>query len=484
LWSLADARWHGSPLGWEDAAMAVLAMSHGELSRFDTLMRVERGELRVADAAVLLGLKRRQVFRLLDRLRADGAGGLVSRKRGRPSNRRHSDALREQIVAIVRQHYPDFGPTLAREYLIERHGITVACETLRQLMIQAGLWKDRAVRRSRPYQPRYRRDCRGELVQVDGSKHWWFEDRGPQCTLLVFIDDATSELMHLAMAESENTFAYMNAMRAYIEAHGKPVALYSDKHSVFRNNGATAKGDGMTHFGRALEALNIEIICAHSPQAKGRVERVNGTLQDRLVKAMRLAGISTIAEANAFLPGYMKRHNKQFAKAPFDPRDLHRPLALHEDLEAEMVWREQRTLTRALTLHYNKMLIILDPTAISQPLAGTRVDVCEYPDGRLEIRHGERVLPYRVFDKIRQVNQAAIVENKHLDAALAMARLMQEALPPKKRNNNEPCRRSQAPHMFPSPAQTEQQPAKRKRGRPPLPRLTPAEAAQRMLEPA
>jgi transposase InsO family protein len=466
--------------------MTVLAMSQGELSRFDTLMRVERGELRVEDAAAVLGLKRRQVFRLLVRMRAEGASGIVSRKRGRPSNRRHSVALREQIIAIVREHYHDFGPTLAREYLIERHGITVACETLRQLMIQAGLWKDRDARRPRPYQPRYRRDCRGELIQVDGSKHWWMEDRGPQCTLLVYIDDATSELMHLKMVESESTFAYMEATREYIEAHGKPVAFYSDKHSVFRNNTASAKGDGMTHFGRALEALNIEIICAHSPQAKGRVERANGTLQDRLVKAMRLEGISTIAEANAFLPSYLARHNQRFAKAPFDPRDLHRPLAPHDDLKAEMVWREQRTVTSALTLtlHYNKALFILEPSVISRPLAGKRVDVCEYPDGRLEIRHEEHALPYRVFDKIRQVNQAAIVENKHLDAALMMAKLMQEQLPARKRNNNEPSRRSQPDHMFPSPPPQDDAPVKRKRGRPPLRRLTPIEAAQRMLEPA
>jgi transposase len=151
--------------------MTVLAMSHGELSRFDTLMRAERGELRVEDAATVLCLKRRQIFRLLERLRSDGAEGLLSRKRDRPSNRRHSDPFREQVIAIVREHYADFGPTLAREYLIERHGIKVACETLRQLMIEAGLRKDREARRPRPYQRRYRRDCRGELIQVDGSKH-------------------------------------------------------------------------------------------------------------------------------------------------------------------------------------------------------------------------------------------------------------------------------------------------------------------------
>lgn len=151
--------------------MTVLAMSHGELSRFDRLMRVERGELRVEDASALLGFQRREVFRLLERLRSKGAPGIVSRKRGRPSNR-HSYALRKQIITIVREHYSDFGPTLAREYLIERHGITVACDTLRQLMIQAGMWKDRETRRLRPYQPRYRRDCRGELIKIDGSKHW------------------------------------------------------------------------------------------------------------------------------------------------------------------------------------------------------------------------------------------------------------------------------------------------------------------------
>ena len=464
--------------------MTVVAMSHSELSRYDTLLRVKRREIRVEDAATLLGVSRRQIGRLLIRLRADGPEGLVSRKRGKPSNRRHSDAFRDHVIALVREHYADFGPTLAMEYLAERHDIVISHETLRKWMITAGLWKDRDARRPRAYQPRYRRDCRGELIQVDGSKHWWMEDRGPQCTLLVYIDDATSELMQLKMVESESTFAYMDATREYIERHGKPVAFYSDKHSVFRNNTASAKGDGMTHFGRALEALNIEIICAHSPQAKGRVERANATLQDRLVKAMRLEGIATIAEANAFLPLYMARHNQRFAKAPFDPRDLHRPLAPHDDLKAEMVWREQRTVTSALTLHYNKALFILEPTEISRPLAGKRVDVCEYPDGRLEIRHGEHALPYRVFDKIRQVNQAAIVENKHLDAALMMARLMQEQLPARKRNNNEPSRRSQGAHMFPTPQPQEGTLVKRKRGRPPLRRLTPIEAAQRMLEPA
>jgi hypothetical protein len=165
-------------------------------------------------------------------------------------------------------------------------------------MIADGLWLDHKQRQKRVHQPRPRRECVGELVQVDGSEHWWFEDRGPQCTLLVFVDDATSRLMHLQFVESESTFAYFQAARAYLEAWGKPIALYSDKHGVFRvNQPGALGGDGMTQFGRALHALNIDIICANSSPAKGRVERANKTLQDRLVKELRLAGAASLGQA-------------------------------------------------------------------------------------------------------------------------------------------------------------------------------------------
>jgi len=290
------------------------------------------------------------------------------------------------------------------------------------------------------------------LIQIDGSDHEWFEDRGPRCTLLVYIDDATSELMHLKMVESESTFSYMEATREYIERHGKSVAFYSDKHTVFRNPKATAKGDGMTHFGRALDAPNIEIICANSPQAKGRVERANGTLQDRLVKAMRLDGISSIAEANGFLRSYQTTHNARFARPAANNRDLHRPLAPGDDLHSVMVWREQRTVTAALTLHYNKVLFLLEPNPISKELARKRVDVCEYPDGTVEIRHEGRSLPYSLFDKMPRINQPAIVDNKHLDAALALAKEIQAIAPHhRQRNNNAPARRDQPTHLFPEP---------------------------------
>ncbi len=185
-------------------------------------------------------------------------------------------------------------------------------------MITAGLWKDRRARLKAVHQPRYPRDCLGELIQIDGSEHWSFESRGPRCTLLVHVDDATSRLMHLQFVESESTFDYFAATRAYLGRYGKPVAFYSDKHGVFRVNRKDAiGGDGMTQFGRALHALNIDIICANSSQAKGRVERANGTLQDRLVKEMRLSGIDTLAAGNAFLPAFMEKYNAGFAKGPF-----------------------------------------------------------------------------------------------------------------------------------------------------------------------
>ena len=202
--------------------MAVVLMSKAELSRVDTLARVERGELPVAGAASLLGLSARQVFRLLRRFRAEGAAGLASRRRGRPSNRRLPAAVREAALAAVRERYPDFGPTLAAEKLEERHDLRLSRETLRQWMSEAGLWVPRKARRGRVHQPRHRRDCLGELIQIDGCEHAWFEDRGPACTLLVFVDDATSRLMHLKFVPSESAFASMAATRAYVAAHGEP----------------------------------------------------------------------------------------------------------------------------------------------------------------------------------------------------------------------------------------------------------------------
>ncbi len=248
--------------------MAVLSVSDGELRRLEVLRDVDRSGLPVRAAAQLLGRSERQVWRLLKAFRGNGAAGLISKKRGRPSNRRTAAAVRAAVLWVVRHNYADFGPTLVAEKLAAEHGFSFSSETLRKWMVADGLWRDRKQRR-RIHQPRPRRECVGELVQVDGSEHWWFEDRGPQCTLLVFVDDATSRLMHLQFVESELTFAYFHAARAYLETWGKPIAFYSDKHGVFRvNHPGALGGDGMTQFGRALHALNIDIICANSSPAK------------------------------------------------------------------------------------------------------------------------------------------------------------------------------------------------------------------------
>jgi len=328
-------------------AMAAVSMSKQEFSRLEVLLRVQSGRLRVTDACELTGLRLRQVFRLLRGLKHDGATSLLSKHRGKPSNHRLPAEVRVLALSLVRERYADFGPTLAAEKLAAHHGCTISRETLRGWMIADGLWIDRRHRLPSPHHPRRRRECLGELVQIDGSEHAWFEDRGGMCTLLAFVDDATSRLMQLRFATSESAFDYFRATRAYLEQHGKPVAFYSDKHGIFRVNANDAVGgESITQFGRALLALNIDIICANSPQAKGRVERAFSTLQDRLVKELRLAGISSIAAANAWLPGFVAAYNARFGRDPANAKDLHRLLAQTDDLDEILTWREQRTVTR------------------------------------------------------------------------------------------------------------------------------------------
>ena len=428
--------------------MTVICMSRQEIDRVSVLRDFGERRITVAQAATRMQLTRRQVFRLAKAFRACGPEALVSRRRGRPSNRRYPERLRSEALGLIREHYADFGPTLAAEKLAERHGLHLARETVRQWMLADGLWTDRQQRLRPVHQPRHRRDCVGELVQIDGSEHGWFEDRGPRCTLLVYIDDATSRLMHLQFVPTESTFDYFQATRAYLEMHGKPIAFYADKHATFRVNKADAvSGDGMTQFGRALDQLNIDIICANSSQAKGRVERANQTLQDRLVKELRLAGISTMEAGNAFLPGFLADHNRRFAKAPRDERNLHRPLGPTDDLDEVLAWKEERTVSNSLTLQYDKVIFILEPTAITRGLARKRVTVVDYPDGRLAIQHNGVDLPYRTFDKLQQVNPAAIVENKRLGPVLAYIAERQKERD-MSRSKKAPRRQGQRNHMF------------------------------------
>ncbi|SMF39533.1 Integrase core domain-containing protein [Azospirillum oryzae] len=417
--------------------MGWITMSERDLQRVEVLGEVLSGRRGIGSAASVLGLSERQVWRLLARYKAGGGGALVHRGRGLPSNRRLGDDVREQALELVRSRYGDFGPTLAAEMLRDRHGLTVSRETLRQWMAAAGLWLSRRQRRQF-HPPRLRRERFGELIQIDGSEHRWFEDRAEPCTLLVFIDDATGRLMQLRFAVSESAFSYFEALEGYLNAHGRPLAFYSDKYSVFRVSQREAKGgQGMTQFGRALAELNIEILCANSSQAKGRVERVNRTLQDRLVKELRLAGVTGIEAGNAFLPGFVDRFNARFALPPARPDDLHRPLTMAPDrLRQVLCWREQRHVGQQLTLSYERKLIMLEETELTRGLVGQYVDTYAFADGRLEVRWKGVALPYRAFDKDQRVSQADIVENKRLSAVLAQVKEMQESRPPPRVKTN------------------------------------------------
>jgi transposase len=338
-------------------------MSYEELDRASVIERVIERRLTQREAARMLGLTSRQVRRLCRAYERNGPGGLASKQRGRPSNRRLASELRREALATVRSRYEGFGPTLAHEKLTELHGLELSVETLRHWMIEDGLWIPRARREPRIQQPRRRRPCRGELVQIDGCDHEWFEERAGRCTLLVFVDDATGALMELRFCESESAFSYFAAMRSYLEQHGKPVALYSDKATVFRVNKKEPQGGaGITQFGRALSSLNIDILCANTPAAKGRVERAHLTLQDRLVKELRLRGIRDLEAANAFAPEFIADYNRRFARAPRSEHNAHRPLQPSDDLARIFSWQETRLVSKSLTLSYKRVLYVLDPT--------------------------------------------------------------------------------------------------------------------------
>lgn len=432
--------------------MELTTMSQLELNRLETIQRILDKRLSVVDAASHLSLSRSQVHRLIAQYRKDGASGLISKKRGKPSNRRYPDTVRNFAIHIVTEHYADFGPTFAAEKLRENHELSVSKETLRKWMMEADLWQHKTRRKDRIHQPRHRRDRFGELIQIDGSHHPWFEDRGPKCALLVYVDDATSKIVHLRFAESENAFDYFHATKAYLAKYGKPTAFYSDKHGVFRTTHASNKDatTGMTQFGRALHELNIDIICANSPQAKGRVERANKTLQDRLVKELRLREISTIDEANSYAPAFIADYNKRFGKTLLKPEDVHRQIAPHESLDGAMCHKVERTLSGSLTLRYDKVLFIIEPTALAKSLRRKRVIVCDYPDGRLEIQHHGKSLAYRTFDKLRSVSRANIVEHKRLGAVLEYV-AEEQAKREISRSRKAPKRTGQKDHMFEVP---------------------------------
>jgi transposase len=399
-----------------------IALTKRALHRLKVIEAVTDRRLTQAEAGRQLGLTTRQVKRLVAAYRAQGAAGLVSRRIGQPSNRRLKEPLREAIRALLVDRYPDFGPTLAQEKLAERHQIEVSVETIRQLQVELGLWRPKRRQAARAHQLRERRGRFGELIQIDGSPHDWFEGRGPRCTLIVFIDDASGRLVQLAFASSETTAVYRRVLRRHLEQYGRPAALYSDRHSIFRiSQVEPANGATTTQFGRALAGLEIEAIHARTPQAKGRVERANQTLQDRLVKELRLRGINDLAGANAYLPAFMADFNSRFAVAPSSAEDAHRPL-LHRARELDLLLAEQeeRTLSKNLIVQYHNVAYQLQHPGPGYRLRGAKVTVCALADGEVVLLREGRELPYTTY---RKGERPPPVEdektlNERVDAAL------------------------------------------------------------------
>lgn len=390
-------------------------MSSEEIDRLTIIQKVIDKGLTQLLAASQLCITVRQVKRLVKKYKTHGAAGLVSKQRGQTSNHKYSDQMIEKIKALVVEHYYDFGPKFACEKLDEKHGINVSKETLRQLMINWGLWDAKRQKQAKIHPQRERRHCFGELIQIDGSPHAWFEDRGPKCCLYVAIDDATSQICSLHFEPTETTAGYFKLMRKHINAHGIPLATYSDRHGIFRINLPSASEDSETQFSRAARELGIEVICAYSPEAKGRVERSNQTHQDRLVKELRLRGISDIETANAYLPTYLREHNNRFAVEAHSQEDSHRKeYPTNEVLDLIFSYQDYRTLSKNLEISYGNVIYQIKTKTTGYRLRHAKVTVCEDLNGVITILRQGKKLDYTRHDRAK--HNAEIVDSKQLMA--------------------------------------------------------------------
>jgi transposase len=406
----------------------LLEMSTKELSRMEIMQRLSEKRMSQKEAGRILDLSLRQIKRLLRAYRHKGAAGLVSKHRGRKGNNRLSEAVKRRALNLLKTKYKGFGPTLAHEKLGEKEKLKLSDESVRKLMIEENLWKPRKAKKVVTHQLRERRACFGELIQIDGSPHDWFEGRAERCVLLVFIDDATGRLVQLRFVESESYFSYAQAAEGYFRHYGKPVAFYSDRHGIFRVNvPSIGSGEALTQFGRAMQELDIQIICANSPQAKGRVERVIQTLQDRLPKEMRLRGISNMTDGNAYLSQFMTDLNQRFAVEPRSAVNAHRPLTAKDDLARILTWQETRTLSKNLTLQFERVVYQIQTDRPTYALRKAQVLVCVNAQEEITILYNGKVLPYSIYKQ--QAKQAEIVSTKQLELALKAKRLPPKPAP-------------------------------------------------------
>ena len=392
----------------------ILTMSKKEVKRCEVLKMAQEKKITQKQGARKIGVSQRHFRRLMRKYRRDGPEGLISGHRGKPSNNRMLPEKREAIIEKLQTEYTDFGPTLASEKLKEREGLKVSKETVRQIMIQEGLHKPKKRKIERIRQMRERRQHRGELVQIDGSYHAWLEDRAGKACLILFVDDATSEILAGEFVEHESFFTYARVCRDYFQEHGLPEAFYSDRHGIFRVNHANnTTTEDLTQFGRAMAELGIETLCAYSPQAKGRVERAYQTLQDRLVKEMRLAGIDNYAQANIFLSTYFSIYNQQFAVQPRSSQDRHEPLLPENKIDAILSKQSPRKLSKDLQIQYQKVIYQIDTDRPVYALQGRTVTVCESEMGKIRILLNGSLLEYKIFHK--QPKQAVVITSKDVN---------------------------------------------------------------------
>jgi len=395
---------------FRDYIMGELRVSRKELEAHKILLEIESGKLTMKQGANRLGISLRQLRRKRRRHEDLGLEGLVHKSRGKPSGRAFSKKEVAQIIRLLNERYSDFGPTLASEKLSNDLGKFISREKIRQLQIDEGLHKPKK-RRNGKYHPRRQRRSRvGELVQADGSIHRWLENRAEAITLITFIDDATSRIMYAGFVESESTDAYMGLTRSYVEVYGCPRALYVDKHSIFRQNDLASRERGKyTNYGKALMELGIELICANSPQAKGRVERGFGTLQDRLVKEMRLANIRTMEEANGFLPGFIEEYNQRFSVAAKEKENAHRPFSETIDLKLAFTCRETRQLSKTLTFQYERVLYQVNEPNLINRLKNQKVEIRTSPEREMKVvsKWGQS-LKFEVYEEIKKPVQKTL----------------------------------------------------------------------------
>lgn len=383
----------------------ILTMSIKELDRMNVIQKVLEKRLKQRRAAAILGLSTRQIIRLCQRVRRQGAQGLIHGQRGRPSHHQLKPGLLDKALGWVKKRYSDFSPTFANEKLETEHGLVLSTWTLRQGMIRTGLWKVKPPKkRHRAW--RERRPCVGMLEQLDGSDHPWFEGRGPRCVLLLFIDDATSRILYGEFIPVEDTLNLLRAAKSYLLLHGRPVALYVDRDSIYKINRSTTVEEDLhaeeplTQFRRAMKELDVDVIFAYSPQAKGRVERSFRTHQNRLVKELRLAGISTVEEANPFLQKvYIPKHNARFAVPPTDPGNAHRPLLPQHKLQEVLSIRRPRVVANDFTLRQHNRFFQLGEDQPLRVRPGDPVFVETRLDGSTHLRFKELYLNFKILDR-------------------------------------------------------------------------------------